>query len=80
MLLLEHDIENFGEEGHIQLNMNEHGHGSLASLEKWHNYNSGGMLDQLCSSSCWFNSWTCQNAPCLQKVGLDVHLTTNSSC
>ncbi|XP_059462232.1 homeobox-leucine zipper protein ATHB-12-like [Corylus avellana] len=52
------DIGNSGEEGHILLNMTEHGHGSLASLEKWYNYDSGGMLDQLCSSSYWFNSWT----------------------
>jgi hypothetical protein len=57
VLLVEHNIKNFGEEGHTQLNMNEHGHGSLASLEKWHNYDLGGMLDQLCSSSYWFNSW-----------------------
>ena len=52
------DIGNHGEEGHILLNMTEHGHGSLASLEKWYNSDSGGMLDQLCSSSYWFNSLT----------------------
>jgi hypothetical protein len=52
------DIGNFGEEGHRLLNMTEHGHGSLASLEKWYSYDSGGMFDQLCSSPYWFNSWT----------------------
>lgn len=53
------DIGNFGEEGHILLNMTEHGVGPMHPELYWYSYESGGLHDQLCSSSSqWFNSWT----------------------
>lgn len=49
---------NFGEEELVPSDISEHGHGPLSSLETWPSYDSGGLLDQSCSSSYWFNSWT----------------------
>ncbi|KAF5442668.1 hypothetical protein F2P56_035301 [Juglans regia] len=54
----ENGVGSFGGGGHGFLNMNEP-HGPLASLDEGYStYDSGGLLDHLCSSSYWLNSWS----------------------